>query len=172
MGVVGVVGVFFTLGTGSLWEGIGGRSLVWGGVATLPLLVVFAAMLRSPWKVLVRLMEMLGTALRTLFAASRPVDILLVSIMAGVGEELLFRGFLYAWFRDLAGPTPALLGSSFLFGMAHFVSPAYAIFAGLAGIYFGWLFEASGDVLTPMIAHGLYDFLAISYYLYGKKRDA
>ena len=171
MGLVGLFGVMLTVGLPSLWRGVRAASVVWGLAGTIPLLLLFWVLLRSRWAPLVELRETLGAALGQLFAHSRPLDILVVSLMAGLGEELLFRGFVQAWFRTLWGTPAALPISSLLFGLAHFVSPAYALFAALAGLYFGALFELSGDLLAPSIAHGLYDFLAIGYYLYLRRPD-
>jgi membrane protease YdiL (CAAX protease family) len=52
------------------------------------------------------------------------------------------------------------LWSNVIFGLAHFVTPTYALLAGILGGYLGWLFTVSGNLLAPIIAHGLYDFLA------------
>jgi membrane protease YdiL (CAAX protease family) len=30
-------------------------------------------------------------------------------------------------------------------------------------LYLGWLWLASGNLLAPIITHGLYDFLALAY---------
>ena len=67
-------------------------------------------------------------------------------------EELLFRGVLH----PLAGP----FWSNVLFGLAHFITPTYAVLAGLLGAYLGGLLELSENLLAPIITHGLYDFLA------------
>ncbi len=173
MGLVGLVGIAFTLGLSSInWGFRDGGPVFWGLGGTLPLVLVFAVLLRVSWSPVRNLMEMLRDTLGALFRRSRPVDILAVSAMAGWGEELLFRGFLYGWMRGWGGVEVALVLSSILFGLAHFLSPAYAAFAFLAGIYFGLLYEWSGSLLAPILAHGLYDFIAISYYLYRGRGEA
>ncbi len=66
------------------------------------------------------------------------------------------------------GVWTALLLSNLLFGLAHLITIAYAFWAGIAGLLLGLLFQPrllglSGEesnLLAPIIAHGLYDFLA------------
>ena len=48
---------------------------------------------------------------------------LLLSLAAGLSEELLFRGFLQMWIRQWAGSQLAIMASAALFGLAHF--PAF-----------------------------------------------
>jgi membrane protease YdiL (CAAX protease family) len=52
---------------------------------------------------------------------------------------------------------------SVLFGIMHWISRAYAVFATILGFYLGWLWIASGNLLVPIVAHGLYDFVALVY---------
>jgi hypothetical protein len=49
-----------------------------------------------------------------------------------------------------------------IFGLLHFITPTYALLAGLMGAYFGLLLDATGsrNLLGPILAHGLYDYLA------------
>jgi membrane protease YdiL (CAAX protease family) len=35
----------------------------------------------------------------------------------------------------------------------------------VAGLYFGWLLIASGSLWPPIVAHALYDFVALCYLL-------
>jgi hypothetical protein len=90
-------------------------------------------------------------------------DVLIVSLLAGVGEEALFRGVLQTILAGWAGPVTAVLVSSVLFGMVHFVSTTYALYASVIGFYLGSLYLGSGNIVVPMVAHFLYDFLAILY---------
>jgi uncharacterized protein len=49
-----------------------------------------------------------------------------------------------------------------LFGVAHWLTPTYAVLAGLVGAYLGWTLAASGNLLVPIVAHGLYDLIALA----------
>ena len=60
------------------------------------------------------------------------------------------------------GVTAGLIGSNILFGLVHAITPLYTVLATLVGIYLGLALDIGGDrnLLTPIIIHGLYDFLA------------
>ena len=83
----------------------------------------------------------------------------LVSFGAAVSEELLFRGFgfiaISMMFND---PIVGLVGSSALFGLAHFyVGDIFLEF--LLGLVFGWSYIQSGyNLAVPILVHGFYDF--------------
>jgi hypothetical protein len=57
----------------------------------------------------------------------------------------------------------ALVVASAAFGLAHFITPAYAILAGLAGLYLGGLFLLQGSLTAPIVAHAVYDLVALNY---------
>jgi uncharacterized protein len=84
-----------------------------------------------------------------------------LSITAGVCEETLFRGFMlhylhvFPWTLNL---TLALLISSVIFGFNHLYQGAGGV-AGtaIAGFLFGLLFLLTGNLLLPIILHGVMD---------------
>ena len=84
-----------------------------------------------------------------------------VCITAGVCEETLFRGFLlhylhvFPWTLNL---TLALLISSVIFGFNHLYQGAGGV-AGtvIVGFLFGLLFLLTGNLLPPIILHGVID---------------
>jgi hypothetical protein len=87
--------------------------------------------------------------------------------LAGFGEELLFRGVLQRLFEHWldsrgCGWIGGLCASNVIFGLLHFLTATYAVLAGLMGIYFGVLLDATHppSLVTAVVAHGLYDYLA------------
>jgi membrane protease YdiL (CAAX protease family) len=80
-----------------------------------------------------------------------------------VGEELLFRGALQTKLAEWTSPIVGLLLTSFLFGLAHALSKLYFLFAIAVGAFLGWLALEYHDLVAPMIAHALYDFVALVY---------
>jgi len=88
-----------------------------------------------------------------------------LSILAGVGEELLFRGVIQIALSNWFNAPVAILITALLFGLAHAITRAYFIMATLMGLYMGLIFLWSGNLLLPILIHALYDWLAISYYL-------
>jgi len=89
--------------------------------------------------------------------------ILAMAIAAGIAEELLFRGVLQTWIASFAPLAVAIIAPNILFGLLHMRTALYAVIAGLVGAYLGVLFALTDNLLTPMIAHGLYDLVALEY---------
>ena len=101
--------------------------------------------------------------IRSLFASATFIDICLISLMAGVAEELLFRGVIQAkW---------GLLAASILFGVLHAVTPAYVILAAVIGLYIGLLYHVFQSLLIPIQLHCIYDFGALIYIRYFVKEQ-
>ena len=136
-----------------------------GTAAVLPLLVLFFASLKSRARPLVRIRRFLEEAFLPLFARCTLAELALLSALAGLGEEMLFRGVLQTSVGSLLGQNVGLLLASVAFGLAHAITPTYAVAAGAIGVYFGWLWIATGNLLVPAVAHGLYDFVALVYLL-------
>jgi hypothetical protein len=87
----------------------------------------------------------------------------LISVLAGFGEEMLFRGLLQSLFTQWLGFWFGVLIANLFFGLAHLITPAYAVIATLMGVYLGCLWVGSDNLLTPIVAHAVYDFLALVY---------
>lgn len=100
-------------------------------------------------EILNRLRELQGVLLEL-----TPGEKIYLSFVAGVSEELLFRGLL----QPLLGIGPA----SVLFGIMHFITPGYVLLAGAMGFYLGFLFEWTGNIVVPVMVHGLYNVFAFS----------
>ena len=85
----------------------------------------------------------------------------LVAITAGVCEEILYRGFLIQYFRELpvhVGLTEALVMSACVFGIAHLYQGIMGIVqTAILGAIFGVLFVATGSLFLPMVLHALID---------------
>jgi membrane protease YdiL (CAAX protease family) len=84
----------------------------------------------------------------------------LVSLTAGILEELYYRGFLM-WYLGVFGPAwLALLLSALLFGTGHlYQGPAGIVKTGVAGVFLGALYWLSGSLWMPMLAHTVVDVL-------------
>lgn len=96
--------------------------------------------------------------IRDIFSKSSLSDLVLISLLAGFAEELLFRGVLQVKF--------GIIGASILFGLVHAVSPAYMIVTAVMGLYIGILFQWSGSLLVPVQLHFIYDLCALVYLRY------
>jgi uncharacterized protein len=134
-----------------------------GLVGTLPPLGMLVWVLRSGWQPMADLRNHLEGLTREAFAAWGPWQWALVSALAGLGEESLFRGVIQAGLAEALGPAGALLAASVLFGLVHPVSWLYGVLAGLMGLWFGVVWWWSGSLVAPVIAHALYDFIALGW---------
>ena len=88
-------------------------------------------------------------------------DLVVLAALAGVGEELLFRGVIYGGLSRI-DPWFALITSNVAFGMLHALSRNYFLMTTAIGFAMHFLANATGqrNLLAPMVAHGVYDFLA------------
>jgi uncharacterized protein len=143
------------------------KGVLFGLMAALPPFLLLTLTDRFRFSALERIkrlvLELLGPALGT----CRWYELVLVAALAGLGEELLFRGVVQRLFErwlDFGGwgYVAGLIASNVIFGLLHFVTPTYALLAAGMGIYFGLLFDASHppNLIVPILAHGLYDYLA------------
>lgn len=89
---------------------------------------------------------------------------LALGIAAGLGEEMLFRGVLQDQLGIRMGNNVFAVGiSSIIFGLLHAVTPLYALLAGLASIFFGWIYIVTGNLAVPIVTHAFYDWVALLY---------
>jgi membrane protease YdiL (CAAX protease family) len=139
--------------------------LLYGCLAAIPMLVVIELIRRIPWEPIQQLERLADDGMFKVLLELRPSELIVISICAGVGEELLFRGWLMYWVMqgaDVAIPTEvvlvvALLVSSVIFGLFHPITPLYVVLATLMGLYFGALVLVTGNLLVPIAAHATYD---------------
>lgn len=137
-----------------------------GAVATLPMLTVFFVCLHWPAAPFQRINKLLDEVLRPFLASCTLLDLAAISLLAGLGEEMLFRGVLQEQFAAWAGNAwVGLALASVSFGLAHALTPAYVILATLLGGFLGFLWQQTGNLLAPVVAHALYDFIALVIFL-------
>jgi membrane protease YdiL (CAAX protease family) len=138
------------------------RGLAWGIAATAPLLLGLAWCLRTTLAPIARLVQVAEQRIAPLFAGSGPGALALVALFAGLGEEALFRGVIQPALAMHLPVWVALAATATLFGLAHWITPTYALLAGIVGAYFGGLLMVSGNLLVPIVAHALYDLVALT----------
>jgi len=137
--------------------------IVKGIVAAIPPLLGFLCLMRVNFAPFLRIREVLEREIRPLFSQSTMTDLCLISLLAGVGEELLFRGLVQGFLHEWVGPSLALFVASILFGAAHLITRTYALLATLIGLYLGCLMVWCGSLMVPVWTHAFYDFVALTY---------
>jgi membrane protease YdiL (CAAX protease family) len=141
--------------------GLGVEGLVLGAAGALPMLALLLWCLRTAWGPMRRLVELVEDRLGPHLADASAGGIVLLALLAGIGEELLFRGVIQVWLAERTPVWLALAGASLLFGAGHWLSASYAVLASLIGAYLGLLFLLSGNLLVPITAHAAYDVVAL-----------
>lgn len=139
-----------------------------GVLAAMPMYAMFQLLVRWPIRPLERIRLFFEAELVPLFGARPDSDLALIAIAAGVGEEMLFRGVVQAALSQWLGSWEGLAVASLLFGLVHPISMTYMLVAGLLGAYLGLVWILTGNLLVVMIAHALYDFLALRALLRGR----
>lgn len=146
------------------------ESVLWpaavgGLISLIPMLLLLVATIRLDWAFFRSLRETVEEQLVPLFGSLTVPRIALISLLAGLGEELLFRwslqGGLTEWLEFPGGAWVAAVLAAFLFGFCHFVTWQYAVLTTLIGVYLGGVMIVSGTYLAPALAHAAYDFIAL-----------
>lgn len=131
-------------------------------LATLPLLLLFFAMQQASYAPLIQIRKLLLETLGARLYRCQWSDLLILAAIAGFSEEALFRGAVQPWLEQLTNLNMGLVLSNVVFALLHAVTPLYALLALLMGIYLGLSLDYGGErnLLTPIIIHALYDFVA------------
>ena len=115
------------------------------GLATALAVVVMTPRLveRTEWA------RALHSQLKEVIAPLSPAEITVLALASGLAEEIFFRGAMQ--------PVLGLLVTSLIFGAFHLgpreVFPAWAIWAFVIGLLFGSIFELTGVLWGPVLAH-------------------
>lgn len=85
-----------------------------------------------------------------------------LSFVAGLGEELAYRGFALAWMTTVLGsPWAAVAVTSVAFGLLHaYQGVAGIVRTGLLGALFGFSVIATGNLWPAILSHTAVDLLA------------
>jgi membrane protease YdiL (CAAX protease family) len=140
-----------------------GRGALLGVVATVPLLAMFWWLIRADWPAARRLRQQVEQLIGELFPQASIWQLMAVAAVAGVGEELLFRGAIQPLVARWSTPIAGLAVASVIFGVFHAVSPLYFALATLVGAYFGGIVLVGRDLVPAIVAHSLYDCIALVY---------
>ena len=91
------------------------------------------------------------------------LELIMVAIMPGFTEELLFRGILFRWIEEFGGSWLALLVTSALFGLAHILNPNATWFSSFAiaveaGVLLGGCYMLTRNLWLAMGLHAGWNF--------------
>ena len=83
----------------------------------------------------------------------------LAAVAVSVGEELAFRGALFAALEEAGGGVAAVLGSTLLWTAAHALThpPAFLVAVAAAGLLLGAWRLVARDLVGPIVGHVIAD---------------
>jgi len=89
--------------------------------------------------------------------------VLIRGIMIGIGEEVLFRGYLFNSLRSY-GKSLSYIVSGLIFAGWHFLNGGFELFGFLsillASFFFTYTYDHTDSIWPPVIFHGAIDLLA------------
>jgi membrane protease YdiL (CAAX protease family) len=102
---------------------------------------------------------LLPTAARSGAAPLLPAGLALAAVAVSVGEEIAFRGALYAALEEVGGAPVAIVGSTFLWTVAHMLShpPEFLVAVAAAGLLLALWRWVCKDLVAPIIGHVIAD---------------
>jgi hypothetical protein len=138
----------FGLRPAPVWRAV--RWIVWVGVGFLAFSLAWKVTVHPPEE---KVLEQIGTGV--LSAA-------LTCVVAPIGEEFLFRGYIFTALRNWRGPWTAAVITGLLFGLVHIGSAPVLDLVPLAGLGFGLclLYRRTGSLYPCIALHSLNNSIA------------
>ena len=137
------------------------------GVALLFVNIVVSGLLTSIFGVSQAVQES-NTLLTTLSSSPSGLIAVVASLsLAGVCEEFAFRGFLQNALNRRYSFIPAVIVSSFVFGLFHFDPQlVYILSAAISGIVLGYIYHR-WNYVTSATAHSAMNLIVLALLLFG-----
>jgi membrane protease YdiL (CAAX protease family) len=118
-----------------------------------------------PWSSAIVILKAMGSDDGRLATASPAVAAIIVvraCILAAFGEEMFFRGVLYAWLRRRLSAKTAIPVSAAAHAAIHGF-PAILPVAFAIGLGFGWVRERSGSTVPTIVTHAVHNAVMIAW---------
>ena len=132
-------------------------SLRAGAVAVCGVLamnLMFVAMGGLGWIPESELLSKFAGSIQSLSGPMMVAAVLIVGVGPGIGEELLFRGYIETRFSQRWGMVWGCVWTALLFGAMHF-DLVQGAFAACMGLYLGYLTERTGSIWPAMLCHAV-----------------
>lgn len=158
----------------ALWAALRGFELELAGDSLVPSLalgvataVVTVSLGLLAYRLLPALRQIAGELGPRLVDGAERGSLVLVSVFSGVGEETFFRGALQQEF--------GIVVASLVFGLVH-LGPdrrylLWTLWAVLAGFLFGGLYDLTGGLLAPILAHSAHNAATLLLWKRSRERD-
>lgn len=143
-----------------------------GAVAGVILALIMLGVGRLPIRAIQDLNNVSQKQFREFLMIFSTPQLLTIALCAGVGEELLFRGWLQSLLAGTVGPDGISSRNVFgwvlgalIFGFSHPITRSYIFIATLMGGVFGIMLYWSQNLLVPIVAHAVYDGIMMLFLL-------
>lgn len=90
-------------------------------------------------------------------------SVLVISIVVGFSEELLFRVLIQGWLSESLHYSVGIGVGAIVFGLMHPGSKPRFVFTSLYGVMFGVAYHWTESIVFVMVWHAAYDFLALLF---------
>jgi membrane protease YdiL (CAAX protease family)/uncharacterized RDD family membrane protein YckC len=92
------------------------------------------------------------------------VAVVLIAGLAPIAEEMFFRGFVFSGLRSRMTLWPAALISGLVFGLVHAPTGITTVIPlAVLGVALAWLYDKTGSLWPPILAHAINNGLALAY---------
>jgi len=87
-------------------------------------------------------------------------NVIMLALVPGICEEILFRGYAQRQFERAAGPVGGILLAGGLFGLYH-LRPSQLLPLVVLGLYMAYLVWRTGSLIPAMVVHVVHNGLAV-----------
>jgi len=166
LAVVAILADWLLLGL-NYWKYLwcNGETLFQIVLGLLPLIAGYFVLQALPFAALRRIDQIVRELFQQHMSHLRLWQLAVIAALAGIGEELFFRGLIQLGLSSGLGLNVwlAILITSLFFGLAHSMTLTYFMLTFAVSLYFGFLFDYTGNLLVPIAIHALYDFVVFLY---------
>jgi len=134
--------------------------ITWG---LLPLIAGYFVLAALPFEALQRIDRLVRELFQQHMSHLKLWQLAVIAALAGIGEELFFRGLIQLGLSSVLYEWLAVLIASLIFGLAHAATRTYFLLAFIISVYLGFLFVHTGNLFVPIAIHALYDFIVFLY---------
>lgn len=134
---------------------------------------------RLPFRSFHQLQQAMELRMREFMGHMTAIELAVLALTAGLGEELLFRGWIQQGLHGYFGSDQPLLAgvvgwliASILFGLAHPITPLYIVLATVMGMALGGIYWLTGNLLCAIVAHAAYDAIILLKWKHEMDGDA
>jgi hypothetical protein len=129
------------------------------------MLMGLALLMRVRLRPVTSLRRRVRRVVRQLLKDARWWELGLLAALAGIAEEVAFRGVLQPLAIGTLGAGVGIVAASLAFGLVHAADRVYFALATALGAYLGVLAYSTGEIVSAIVAHALYDLVAFVWLL-------